>query len=79
MKTDSKFYNKSEELTRYAFACGYQKNVYGNRGNASMWMEHTVFHVTCSITGGSSEWKSFDSNELTLARKQFKIYSKLVK
>jgi hypothetical protein len=70
MKTS--FYNKSGQLSNYGFSCGYveKKENKETRFTKQMYKEHNCFHVKVSKDGFKAHiWETFDSNELTKARK----------
>lgn len=67
------FYLKNNDLTKYAFACGYVQRKENKKTWVKMYQEHTTYHV---LKGNLNDcydvWQVFDSNELTKARKLYK-------
>ncbi len=62
--------NSRGKLTAYGFACGYQEEDKNKIHWKQMYMEHTHFHVRYGKIGKRWEiWETFDSDELTKARK----------
>ncbi len=70
--TDSVFYIKSGQLSSYGFACGYVEKSRNEKTWKEMYMEHNCFHVRQGKTNERySLWETFESNELTKARKLY--------
>mgnify|MGYP000959259406 FL=1 len=71
----SKFYNKSGDLSLYAFLCGYVQREETERMRKELFLEHATFHVKAyQLKDGFFSdvifWNVFDS--LTEAREKYK-------
>jgi hypothetical protein len=76
MKTN--FYNKNGQLSRYGFACGYVEKKENEKTGfrKTMYMEYNHFHIKVSESGFKAHiWETFESNELTKARKFYNSIS----
>lgn len=71
----SSFYNKSGQLSAYGFACGYVEKEESTYKKKEMYKEHNCYHVKVfyyvNETSSLDLWETFDSNELTKARKLY--------
>jgi hypothetical protein len=71
------FKNSNGSLNAYAFSCGYVEKHKTKHFWFQMYMEHSIYHVRFGANGeGFSVWETFESNELTKARK---FYKELIK
>ena len=71
----SKFYNKSGDLSLYAFLCGYVQSKEKNNMRKELFLEHETFHVKLyrlkdGLFSDVIIWDTFES--LTDARKKYK-------
>ncbi len=71
MNTEPKFYNKNKELTKYSFACGYCEVKRKGDNDKTLYKEHYTYHVQSKVNNVIL-WLTFDNNQLTLARKQYR-------
>ncbi len=70
MKTE--FYNKDGNLSSYAFACGYVQSKSNGNNYAKLYKEHNTYHLIMMRGGERVIWLSYDRDQLTKARKDFK-------
>ena len=78
MKTN--FCNKNGDLSLYALCCGYVIRREYNGSYAELFMEHSHFHVKTGKIGECyKQWDTFNSNELTQARKRLNEFIKEIK
>ena len=69
----TRFKNSDGSLTAYAFACGYIERYKTEHFWFELYKEHSHFHIRFGANGeGWSVWETFESNELTKARKFYK-------
>lgn len=66
----NEIFNNNGELSFYGLACGYIQRKENNETYKELYKEHNVYNVR-SGTHGTTKiiWESFDSSELTKARK----------
>lgn len=72
MKTS--IYNKNGQLSSYGLYCGYVDRKENSKTGFSkqMYFEHNCIHIKVSESGFKAHvWETFDSDELTKARKFF--------
>jgi hypothetical protein len=76
-----KFTNKNGDLTSYAFACGYVQNFHGDNHYATIYMEHSHYHVQLFRHKPFERlnWVTFEQDELTKARKLYHHYIQSIK
>lgn len=72
MNKDVKFRLKDGRLTLYSLACGYVQKEGDDENYKQLYMEHSHFHIQAVRAGKIVIWLTYDSNELTKARKDFK-------
>lgn len=66
-----RFYNADGSLTRYGLACGYIESTREGNSHLTIWLEHNCYHVRLTNDNGRVFWDTFDSNQLTQARKRY--------
>lgn len=69
-----KLYNKNGSLSLYGFSCGYIESIFNNSQRVELYLEHRMFHLRYFDRNKQTNnvWESFEINELTKARKEFK-------
>ena len=68
----AKFYNADGSLTAYAFACGYVEKAQKGDNYKTLYKEHNTYHLIMMRGPQRVIWLSYDSNELSKARKDYK-------
>lgn len=63
--------NKPNELSRYAFSCGYIQSWQDGEYKVSMWQEHSCFHVSASAPFTETDWTLYET--IGEARRQFAL------
>lgn len=77
-----KFNNKDGSLTRYALACGYIQEFKKNNVRLTLYTEGCVVQVRAFDHGQECKrlfWETFESNELTKAKKFYNRFKSSLK
>jgi len=71
--------NKDGQLTAYALLCGYVQTKTRKDESVSikLFMENQHYHVVMSDILGARDWRTYEMNELTIARETFKHFKKI--
>lgn len=70
--------NKDGQLTAYALLCGYVQKVERDDKTVTLFMEHQHYHVIYfDHETGERDWRTYEINELTIARETFKHFKKI--
>ncbi len=68
-----RFRLKNGDHSRYALACGYVQEQTNGPHYKKLFMEHSHFHVMAGKHGDRfTTWDTYDADQLTQARKQFR-------